>query len=587
MFVLATKELKSILTAFICTWGLQLLFGMSVRNPLTLVFFAVFYYIGKRTGAFRPDRLSLAALAMAAALSACLTYLLGKRAVAGFDSSMFKLLGNLIIFVGLFVAVLEVLLCFINLNKADGKNTESEKYIKIKALDMSDGVVFVASTVICFLCWLPYFLYEYPGIMTADSIVQYEQIIGINPLSNHHPVIHTIAIGFFYNIGLKLTGDVNRAIGFYTVAQMVFLSVCCGRVTVQVKRVLKNNPAFLFATVFFALVPFNAVFAVTIWKDVPFAGIMMLMGCRLCEMLGKKRVAGTDYIILTILSVLMSLFRSNGWYAFLLCAPFLIWAFGKDTVKILLSVAGAIIVTVIVKGPVMNAAGIIQPDFTESLSLPVQQVARVLVDDKEVAENDMELIKSAIDTTYIHELYAADFADNIKELVRAGHPEIIENNKGTYLGLWMRLGAKYPLEYLKAWFDLEGGYVYPDISYEVGNIDGIMGNDYGLVSTPRIGGVAVVKGKEILIKLGSFVPLYGMLWCAGAYTWIAVAAMVLIICKDRKWLPFAILQAALICTLLIAAPVVDFRYEYGITMLMPLTVSICVMIMMHDTQKNA
>jgi hypothetical protein len=279
-----------------------------------------------------------------------------------------------------------------------------------------------------------------------------------------------------------------------------------------------------------------------------------------------------------ILSVFLSLFRSNGWYAFLLCVPFMVWAFRRDMVKVLMAVGGAVLITTIVKGPVMNGAGIIQPDFTESLSLPIQQVARVLVEDKDIPVQDMEKIEAVIDTTYIHELYAPDFADNMKELVRAGHPEVIENNKGEYLGLWIRTGLEYPVQYLKAWFDLEGGYVYPDIPYEVGNIDGIMGNDYGLIPTPLIGGKAVVKGKEILIKLGSFVPLYGMLWCAGAYTWMVCFALFVVIKKDRGYLPFVILQVALILTLLIAAPVVDFRYEYGITMLMPLTVAICVMI---------
>jgi hypothetical protein len=78
------------------------------------------------------------------------------------------------------------------------------------------------------------------------------------------------------------------------------------------------------------------------------------------------------------------------------------------------------------------------------------------------------------------------------------------------------------------------------------------------------------------------VPLYGMLWCAGFYTWIVVAALILVI-KEKKTFEgklsvYIILQAALVATLLIAAPVVDFRYEYAVIMLMPLTVAICAMI---------
>ena len=149
----------------------------------------------------------------------------------------------------------------------------------------------------------------------------------------------------------------------------------------------------------------------------------------------------------------------------------------------------------------MNYFGIPQADFVESLSVPAQKIARVLVEEAEISEDDYRLITDVIDTTYIHELYAPDFADNIKELIRAGHPDVLESNKAAYLGLWMRTMAKHPIITGKAWFDLVGGYIYPDVKYSVGDIDGIMGNSYGLEWMPIIGGKFVVKGKEILIKL--------------------------------------------------------------------------------------
>lgn len=602
MYRLDTKELKNGLLAFVCTWGLQLLFGMTVRNPLTLVIFAAFFLTAGMGRGISGRWIKIITLLASALISAVITALFGNRAVSGFDSLLFKLIGMVIIFAGVWLSFFIIGKALVSIfivekstviddtakekvkrsaDKKSLRNRSASMKLLSKINEIPDILVLLIFATICFLCWLPYFLYEYPGIMTADSIVQYEQVIGANGLSNHHPVIHTLTIAFFYNIGMSITGDVNKAISFYTLAQMAFLALCCARIVLEVKRVLENSLWYLAALIFFALVPFNAVFAVTIWKDIPFAGIAMLMGAGLCEMARKEKCSIADYVMLMVLAVLLSLFRSNGWYAYLICIPFIIWTFKKDwimaTITLLLA-AGAVIV---IKGPVMSAAGITQPDFTESLSLPLQQVACVLVNDCKITENDRELIERVIDTTYIHELYAPDFADNIKELVRAGNPQVIENNKMEYLLLWMRLGLKYPGRYIKAWFDLEGGYVYPDVPYEVGNIDGIMGNAYGLVSTPLIGGKAIVKGKEILIKLGSFVPLYGMLWCAGAYTWLVVFTLIVYIKKGkgRREMPFIVMQAALIGTLLIAAPVVDFRYEYGVIMLMPLCASICVMIM--------
>ena len=600
MYGLKINELKNALIAFMCTWGLQLLTGITVRNPITVLLFAFFWILGrcKENQEYEAGKKGKAAdilwIIASIILSCAVAFFIGRKAVLGFDSGLFRGIGIMIILVGM-------IFVFIRIKKLPAlfKNISEKNYSFLKAtgfadetirkeLPFGDGAVLLICTFICFLCYLPYFLYEYPGIMTADSLVQYEQVIGEVPWSNHHPVAHTLVISFFYKLGMVVTGDINKSISFYTVAQMIFMSLCSAAVVLHVKRIAGGVIAPVLSLLFFALMPFNAVFAVTLWKDVPFAGIVMLTGCVLADMAQMDTVKYFDFVKLFVLLTLLSLFRSNGWYAFLLCIPFMLYFFRDDLVRMAVTIAAVVITVLVVKGPIMNSEGVLQPDFTESLSLPLQQVARVLVNDRDVSGADMELITDVIDTTYIHELYAPDFADNIKELVRAGHPEAIENNKGTYLGLWLRLFAKYPIDYIRAWFDLVGGYVYTDFPYDVGNADGIMVNDHGLVPTPLIGGKAVIKGKEILIKLGSFVPIYGMLWCAGAYTWLVIYALIAVIKngRNKKFSVIMILQAAMIATLLIAAPVIDFRYEYAVVMLMPLTVSICVIIKSEKTAKE-
>ena len=79
----------------------------------------------------------------------------------------------------------------------------------------------------------------------------------------------------------------------------------------------------------------------------------------------------------------------------------------------------------------------------------------------------------------------------------------------------------------------------------------------------------LVKGKEIIIKLGSFVPLCGMLWSIGAYTWLLSITMVILLKTHREYLN-EILLLMLMVSLLSAAPVVDFRYGYAIVMTMPM-----------------
>ena len=76
-------------------------------------------------------------------------------------------------------------------------------------------------------------------------------------------------------------------------------------------------------------------------------------------------------------------------------------------------------VAVIIKYPVMNKAGVIQPDFIESLSIPTQQIAAVICNDRTLTDEQLSLIENVVDLTYIKELYNPIFADNMKELVRS------------------------------------------------------------------------------------------------------------------------------------------------------------------------
>lgn len=71
------------------------------------------------------------------------------------------------------------------------------------------------------LFWMFYFLYQYPGIMTPDSINQLEQVLHVIPYSNHHPWVHTLLISVFYHLGYLLTGNMVTAMSFYTFSRCV------------------------------------------------------------------------------------------------------------------------------------------------------------------------------------------------------------------------------------------------------------------------------------------------------------------------------------------------------------------------------
>jgi hypothetical protein len=578
------RQVINLITAFFLLWAVQLTIGITVRNPLTVVLFVCMFLAKEKMDRYvikseKSRFLNAACFGVPLVFSAISTLIVFKRASEGFSSSLFKLMTLFILLAGFYclffylVRALELIFFRKNLEE---KPVQEVHLQRLKASGRKEEIkLFWAVALVCFLFFLPYFLYEFPGIMTADSMVQFEQIFGDEPVSNHHPFIHTLAIGYLIKLGFLVTGDMNTAIAFYTVAQMIFMCLCYGALVLEVTRISGgiDTRIAIALTLILAAVPYNGVFAVTMWKDVPFAGISILLSCLLIEMyrVREGRISAGMFAAFSALGILFGLLRSNAYIAMIAFVPVFLFTFRKHIRGAAITAAIVILVTSLVKGPLYKSFGIGSPDFTESLSVPLQQVARVLVEDRPVEESDLAMIDAVIDRTYIKELYAPGFADNIKELVRAGHPEVIEDNKKEYLGLWARLFFKNPGQYISAWYDLVGGYIYPDVAYDVGNIDGIISNDQGLFHSPVIGG-KFIKVKEILIKLSDFMPLYGMLFSIGAYTWVLVITFVIAL-RRRKCVIVHVLMGLIIATLLVASPVVDFRYAYAVVLTSPLFIA--------------
>ena len=429
----------------------------------------------------------------------------------------------------------------------------------------------LSSFLLCLLCWLPYYLYQYPGIMTPDSINQFEQVLGVIPYNNHHPFAHTMVFALLYKAAFVLTGDMVVSVGFYTFAQMCLLSAGMAFFISTLRQQRIRPFVLLLLTAFYALIPYHAVFSVTIWKDIPFAAAVLFFNCLLLRLILRGSLLLHERILLLFSGMMICLFRSNGWYAFLVVVPFLLFFFRKQKRQVYPCLLVTLLLCVLIKYPVMNHFQVTQPDLIESLCIPTQQIAAVLCNDRELTAEERGLIESVVDLTYIKELYNPTFADNMKELVRAGDQEYLASHKKEFFKLWVSLGLRYPGDYLDAYIQQTYGYWYPDSFYLVAEAEGVSATELGVSTRHLIGGPLVVKGKELAIKLGSIVPIYGTLWSMGVACWILLFSMgtVLVRRETRKLLCY-LPSVLLLFTVLIATPVAtEFRYVYFMVYSMP------------------
>ena len=561
--------------AFFSIWALTRAFNLTTRNILIPVLFAVLYrfffsvsQLMKKQAPESKKRIQLSASILGLLFTLFSLLAEHSKLTEGLDNRLFQAVILAAGTLGLFFLFYHLLLFAFTHAIIYTLGKESTP---IRSLPL---IGFFA----CLLCWLPYFLYEYPGIMTPDSVNQFEQVLRMIPYSNHHPWAHTMTLKCFYSIGTLFTSDRNAALAFFTLFQMCFMSFCIAWLLATLQKFQVKNIICLLILAFYALTPYHAVFAVTLWKDILFSGAVLLFTTTLVRLLFLSSAINTKKerlltLTLYILSgIMFCLYRTNGWYAFLLSLPFLVFAFRHRLKTMLPAHLVILAVALFIKIPIMNAFQVTQPDFVESLCIPIQQVARVICEDKPLSDEEWESIHKVIDTTYIKELYSPGFADNMKELVRAGHPEYLETHKGEYLRLWISLGLRYPGTYLQAHIDQTIGYWYPDVTYTVGDIDGIIENETGVANIPLLRGPLVVKVKEILLKSGNIVPLYGLLTSMGAMFWALLGCITITAMKRHydRLLPY-LPGLAVILTLFIATPVSsEFRYAYSLACALPL-----------------
>lgn len=320
--------------------------------------------------------------------------------------------------------------------------------------------------------------------MTPDSLSQYSQAMGMTGYSNHHPFVHTLLIRLFVSLGNAVFHNVYAGIACYTVFQMIAMAVIVvSCISVLIRRRAGKKLCFCFL-LFYALVPYNGIFAVTMWKDILFSGVLLLFVLCIYRFLPIYREGRPLYqkplLYLSFLlwGILACLMRSNGLYVVAATAPFLIYAFRKQWKLILPSLLVILGCAVLIKGPVMDSLGVAKPAFSESLSIPAQQIARVVAEGRALTEDQISLIGKTMDYPSIPDYYQPELSDPVKALIQYGHPEYLETHKGEYLKLWVQLGLKYPLDYWNAFVDQTKGYWFPGAPGMLTN-EGISPNELG------------------------------------------------------------------------------------------------------------
>lgn len=454
-------------------------------------------------------------------------------------------------------------------------NPQSEKKagrVPIKA----SAVFFVSWLLIAALDLGLLFLVEYPGILTNDSTNQMHQLLHITEYSNHHPFYHTQIIRLMVSIGLALFGEINAAVAVYGVFQILVLSACFAYTVYTVYQFKYSLKAAVCTLAIYLLLPYHIKFSFTMWKDVLFGAavlILVVSALRVVENIGSHK--RFDYALMLLGALGMTLLRSNGLAAFAASALVFAVLFMKRHKKTVFTFAGVIVLAIVLKYPVLSAMDIQQPDTIESLSVPLQQIARVIVDGKTLTPEQEELLGKVMDLECVPENYLTYMSDSMKDFVReSGNQEYISKHKSEFVKLYLQLAVEHPQEYIRAWIDQTKGFWNSGYPYWIWD-QGVKANQAGIeaaVYSHRIENLWMEYIRCFTMNTSNRLLL--LFVSVGFNTWLVlISAFSALVRKNYAAFFASVPTLMIIGTLLVATPVyAEFRYAYAMFCCLPFIV---------------
>lgn len=415
---------------------------------------------------------------------------------------------------------------------------------------------------IAFVYLFVLFLIKYPGLVEADTIVQfYECLTG--DYSNKNPLFSTLAIKPFVALGMALFNDIKACAAMYFTAQSLFVAFVFACVVKNLAQ-MKVPVWFLLCTVFFyAFMPYHIMFSIGHSKDVLFSVSITLFCLVLFRVLKNPDVPKKYYFYLFIVSIGFCMMRSNGILAFAFFVP-VYWAcYKKGNKRILMVLLLAVLVCVLVKRPLFNALQIPQSDVFESLSLPTQQIARAVIEHNDLTQAEFDVLNPIMNVSMIPQKYNPGISDPIKALIRAttkGNP-VSKQQLMEFVKVWFELGLRHPVSYAKAFVDITCGYWNAGYSAAPW-CNFIYENDLGLYLTNPNPILNMLYDRYI----GAFndFSIFQIMICTGLFVWAyLISGFVCLIRKDKMGAVLCVPVLCVVQTLILGVPVgCDLRYIY-------------------------
>ncbi|MCL2545450.1 MAG: DUF6020 family protein [Clostridia bacterium] len=432
---------------------------------------------------------------------------------------------------------------------------------------------FFASWAIVAVSRIPYFLNFYPAFITYDTVAQYTEVFE-GALTNLHPFLHTLSLGLALRVGAWLGLREAAALAGYAAAQALLQAAVYAWLIAFLRRRARTLWAPALALAYLALHPLHALYAVTLWKDIPFGlaiAALALLLFRVAETRGACLRKGGFFAALLAALIGVSLLRNNGVIVTAAAAVALIaWRPARQNRAALLA-GVAVGVVALIQLPLFSLLHIQTTPVTEAISVPIQQIGFVVREHYPLTEEQEDDIDEVIPLDVLAEVYDPTTVDTIK-FQEDFDGEYLREYLGEYARMWLEIGLQYPAAYAEAHGLLTLRYWYPPAPPQARFYANPTPSDaYRHYPTEPLTDAFLwlndLSPRELVEAHPWLAPLFGH----GVLIWVLLAACACLWARREARYQLALLPLlAVWIPLMLGTPLAESRYIYPLYCCLPL-----------------
>lgn len=443
--------------------------------------------------------------------------------------------------------------------------------------------VWAVCSAVLLASWLPCLLIYYPGSVSPDSLACIVRAIGRAGLSNQQPVFYILLMEPFLRFGLAIGKSLNFGTALFLLFQAAAMAVMLGYLPGWLVK--QGCPLWtaVLAMAYFTLNPVFPMYAVTMWKDVLFGGLIMLYALNLFDTVRSggetlKTAGGMAWFL--ALNVLIAFMRNNGYYIIFVTLIVLAIVYRREWKRFAPAFLAVLTAVPIIQGPVYDACGVAQSPFAESVGIPLQQIGYTVTHDGTVTPEQRDFLDQLMPLDEMKTAYTPLSSNGIK-FHKDFNNAFLEKHKTEFLKVWAGMLAPNLKNYLKAYFLETVGFWHVGTSnwvlyYGIGPGYGAQKAGLSQTNLTKLLDTARLEKNRTRIaaafnSLQIHIPILRGLVNIGFLFWATVfAAFLMLIRRKGKYLLAFLPLLILWGTLMAATPTFcEFRYMFSFAVCLP------------------